>query len=135
MRGILNFAVGIFVVAANGASEVTCATGLYILCARGSGEPAFSPTGIYPNNTGSPGYLALQVAKQIDGSVIDGVVYPATDPLADGTLDLPAYVASEDAGAEAILEQVNQYHLSCPDSKIALMGYSQVCATRVEHLC
>jgi hypothetical protein len=130
MRGSLTTTIGILAATATAAnSNTTCATGLYILCARGSGEAAVSPEGIYPDNTGSPGVLALEVTKQINGSVIAGVIYPATDPIATGNLNLTAYYPSEDAGAKAILEEVNQYHSSCPDSKIALIGYSQVCAT------
>jgi hypothetical protein len=111
------------------AATSSCAKGLYILCARGSGEPAIAPNpGTYPDNTGSPGFLALQIAKQIQGTVIAGVIYPATNPVATGTLDLAAYYSSENAGAKAILEEVNQYHSACPNSKIALIGYSQVCA-------
>lgn len=109
-------------------SNATCATGLYILCARGSGESAISAKGQYPDNTGSPGALALEIAKQVQGSVIAGVIYPAKDPIsAAGDVDLNVYYPSENAGTKAILEQINEYHSSCPSSKIALIGYSQVC--------
>ncbi|KAM0257680.1 hypothetical protein ACHAQJ_004245 [Trichoderma viride] len=118
------------------AATTTCAKGLYILCARGSGEPAIAPNpGTYPDNTGSPGFLALQVAKQVQGTIIAGVIYPATDPLANGTLDLAAYYSSENAGAKAILEEVNQYYSACPNSKIALIGYSQGAQVVQDALC
>lgn len=134
MRGFLTITVGVWVAFATAAkySNATCATGLYILCARGSGEPAISAKGQYPDNTGSPGTLALEVAKQVQGSVIAGVIYPATDPIAaTGDVDLSVYYPSEDAGAQAILEQMGEYHSSCPSSKIALIGYSQVCTTSI----
>lgn len=129
MRAVLAATVGIGALASTATAAITCAKDLYILCARGSGEPAVAPNpGTYPDNTGSPGFLALQVAKQIPGTVIAGVIYPATNPVATGTLDLDAYYSSENAGAKAIVEELNQYHSACPDSKIALIGYSQVCA-------
>lgn len=125
MRGLLTTTISILAATATAAgANVTCATGLYILCARGSGETQ-------PVNTGSPGLIAQEVAKQVKGSVIAGVIYPATDPTdptAPGGVNLTVYYPSENAGAKAILEEVNQYHSSCPDSKIALIGYSQVCA-------
>lgn len=108
-------------------SNVTCATGLYILCARGSGEPVVTPNGASPDNTGSPGVLALEVAKQISGSSVAGVIYPAANPISDtGDVDLSVYYSSENKGAAAILQEVKQYHTACPQSKIALIGYSQV---------
>jgi acetylxylan esterase len=134
-------AIGVLAVTATAASSnTTCATGLYILCARGSGEPAVAPN--LTDYTGSPGLVANAVAKQINGSVIAGVVYPATNPVPDNlnltnpgalkSLNLTSYYLSENLGASAILEEVNQYHSSCPDSKIALIGYSQVCPSRIE---
>jgi hypothetical protein len=135
MRGLPTIIICVLAATATAAkySNATCATGLYILCARGSGEPAISAKGQYPDNTGSPGTLALEVAKQVQGSVIAGVIYPARDPIsAAGDVDLNIYYPSENAGTKAILEQINEYHSSCPSSKIALIGYSQVCATDIE---
>ncbi len=128
MRGVLATTIGALAVTATAAgSNTTCAGSLYILCARGSGELAVAPkAGTYPDNTGSPGILALQVASRIEGTVIAGVIYPATDPTATGALNITSYELSENAGAKAIVEEVNQYHSACPDSKIALIGYSQV---------
>lgn len=128
MRGVFVPVIGALAATATAASSnTTCAEGLYILCARGSGEPAVAPkAGTYPDNTGSPGVLALQVAQQIKGTIIAGVIYPATDPTATGALNLTAYELSENTGAKSIVEEVNQYHSACPDSKIALIGYSQV---------
>lgn len=135
MRGFLAITTCVLAATATAAkySNATCATGLYILCARGSGEPAVSVKMEYPDNTGSPGALALEVAKQVQGSVIAGVIYPAKDPIsAAGDVDLTVYYPSENAGTKAILEQINEYHSSCPSSKIALIGYSQVCTTSIE---
>ncbi|KIW52425.1 hypothetical protein PV05_08061 [Exophiala xenobiotica] len=137
MRGVLATTIGALAVTATAAgSNTTCAGSLYILCARGSGELAVAPkAGTYPDNTGSPGILALQVASRIEGTVIAGVIYPATDPTATGALNITAYELSENAGAKAIVEEVNQYHSACPDSKIALIGYSQGAQVVQDALC
>ena len=118
MRGIL-LTVGLFA-AATAAKSSNCTDGLYMIVARGSGEPAAAnPNGLYPKNTGSAGYLANLIAAQINGSEIMGVEYPAT-------LENPPYQQSENDGAAAMLQLVNEYHSSCPGSKMALLGYSQV---------
>ncbi|KIW36239.1 uncharacterized protein PV06_11486 [Exophiala oligosperma] len=137
MRGVFVPVIGALAATATAASSnTTCAEGLYILCARGSGEPAVAPkAGTYPDNTGSPGVLALQVAQQIKGTIIAGVIYPATDPTATGALNLTAYELSENTGAKSIVEEVNQYHSACPDSKIALIGYSQGAQVIQDALC
>ncbi|KAL7791477.1 cutinase domain-containing protein [Trichoderma ceciliae] len=139
MRGVLAATLGVLssaVVAITPVSNTTCARSLYILCARGSGEPAIAPkAGTYPDNTGSPGYLALQVAKQVQGTVIAGVIYPALDSTAMGAPSLTVYTSSENAGAKAIVEEVKQYHAACPNSKIALIGYSQGAQVIQDALC
>jgi hypothetical protein len=139
MRGFLTTTIGVLAATATAASSnTTCATGLYILCARGSGEPPVAPPKANLTlNTGSPGILANLISNEISGSVIAGVAYNATNPFPDTfnfsdptaiqNLNLSSYYTSENSGASAILDEVNQYHSSCPDSKIALLGYSQVC--------
>ncbi|KAJ5201463.1 uncharacterized protein N7498_006126 [Penicillium cinerascens] len=117
MRGFL-VTIGLFA-AAIAAKSSNCADGLYMIVARGSGEPAAaSPKGLFPKNSASAGYLAQLIAAQINGSEIMGVEYPATE-------DNPPYQQSESDGATAMLQLVNEYHSSCPDSKMALLGYSQ----------
>ncbi|RFU27965.1 hypothetical protein B7463_g8372, partial [Scytalidium lignicola] len=147
MRGLLPTAIGALAATANAASSnTTCATGLYILCARGSGESA-DPVPKYhiPAFTGSIGAIAIGIAKEITGSVVAGVDYPATNPIPDTfnfsdptaikNLNLSSYERSEDQGTSAILEEVNRYHSSCPDSKIALLGYSQGAQVVRDSLC
>lgn len=125
-------------------SDVTCATGLYIITVRGSGEPVNGSAEGFPDiplYSGSPGYLAFQgITPQIPGSVIVGLPYQAVDPL-NATLEaqpvitqaelhalnLTDYFTSENNGTKALIDQVNEYHEACPDSKIAILGYSQVC--------
>jgi len=119
MRGILVTA-GLLATAA-AAQNSNCTDGLYMIVARGTDEPAAaSPKGLYPENTGSPGYIAELIAAQIKDSQIMGVKYPAS-------LEDPSYVQSENDGAATMLQMVNDYHSSCPGSKMALLGYSQVC--------
>lgn len=118
-------------------SNVTCATGPYILVARGSGEPSTSPNPKYPYQlyTGQAGYIAAAVQKQIKGTIVAGVDYQAFDPIGDvnditqilATLNLTGYYPSEKQGAKAFQDDINQYHAACPDSKIVIIGFSQVC--------
>lgn len=116
MRGIL-LTVG-FLAVATATKNPNCTDGLYMIVARGTGEPAAaSKDGLYPENSGSPGYLAQLIAAQIKDSKIMGVDYPAT---------LNDYVQSENDGANVMLQLANEYHSSCPGSKMALLGYSQV---------
>lgn len=117
MRGIL-IKAGFWAVA-TAAANSNCTDGLYMIVARGTDEPAAaSKDGLYPVNTGSPGYLAQLIEAQIKDSLIMGVEYPAT---------LNDYVQSENDGATTMLQLAKEYHSSCPDSKMALLGYSQVC--------
>ena len=117
-------------------SNITCATGPYILVTRGSGEPSFSPDSKYPyvKDTGEAGFIAAAVKEQIKGTVIAGVAYPAFDPIGDvnnttqilAALNLTGYYPSEKQGAQAFEDDINQYHAACPDSKIVIIGFSQV---------
>lgn len=143
MRGLLATAIGALAATATAASSnITCATGLYMLCARGSGEANQTAFENITNYSGTPGYMAGKIALQIPGSVISGVVYPATDPLTLAmesqatidptelkTLNLTGYYHSENNGTTTLMQDVIQYHAACPDTKIALLGYSQVCTT------
>lgn len=117
MRGLL-LTLG-FLAVATATKNTNCTEGLYMIVARGSDEPAAaSKSGLFPANSGSPGYLAQLIAAQIKGSKIMGVEYPAT---------LNNYIPSENEGANVMLQLANDYHSSCPGSKMALLGYSQVC--------
>jgi hypothetical protein len=105
------FAVG--TLAQKRASDVECADGLYMIAARGTGED---------KGTGVIGKIAENVAKRVKGSVIEPLDYPAS-------WQDPDYEESEAAGVKALTAAVNDYHSSCPDGKIAVFGYSQVCFT------
>lgn len=139
MRGVLaTLAAGsVATAAAAGSSNnLTCATGLYLLCGRPSGAPAISPDpATEPNNTTGVGFVATKIAAQIPGSIVAGIQYPATDPTPNGQLNLTAYELSDNIGAKATIDQVTAYHAACPDTKIALIGFSQGAQIISDALC
>lgn len=128
MRGAIALSISaLAATAASAASNTTCAS-LYILCAKGSGEPVKANNASIPDNVGTPGAIALGIQAALPGVVIAGVDYPAYDPVVSYSplkLDLTKYYPSENTGAKNMLEDVVKYNEACPDSKIALMGYSQ----------
>ncbi|KAL6894740.1 cutinase domain-containing protein [Trichoderma evansii] len=131
MRVALLITVGAAVVQAGGG----CApSGLYMICARGSGEPAnYTDPSRYTINTGAAGYLAAQIALHVPESIIEGVDYPATSPTSE--TNLTSYYASENAGAKAIVDLIIEYNSTCPGGKIALIGYSQGAQLVQDALC
>ena len=90
------------------AANASCATGVYMIVARGSTEAA---------GEGITGTVATSVQQAVPGSSSVGVDYPAT---------LTDYLASEASGVAAMTSMIQSYVASCPDSKIALLGFSQV---------
>lgn len=84
-----------------------CAT-VNIVVARGSLEA---------QGAGLLGNLANQTAAQIPGSVITPLVYPA---------QLDPYPPSVSAGVRNMTDLLVQQVRSCPQTKLVLMGYSQV---------
>lgn len=94
--------------AVTAASAPTCAKGLYMVVARGSEEAP---------GTGVTGNLTSQIAAKVPGSQVAAVDYPAT---------LNDYESSEGKGVQAMQKLLNAYGQACPDSKIAILGYSQV---------
>jgi hypothetical protein len=86
----------------------SCVTGVHIIVARASGEQ---------QGEGIIGQVASNVVNQIPGSDSIAVNYPAT---------LYNYQSSESQGVTAMTNLIEQYTSSCPNSKIVLMGYSQV---------
>jgi hypothetical protein len=96
---------------AQGAAAVECVDGLYMIVARGTGEPY--------DTAGDLERVAKRVAERIDGSAISPVHYPAT-------FTNPWHVESIRDGAIDARAKITEYAKSCP-GKIALLGYSQVC--------
>ncbi|EFQ35915.1 cutinase [Colletotrichum graminicola] len=119
MRTTTAFAVAGFLTASASAqdSAATCATGIHLIVARGSNEPA---------GVGRIGSVANGVVASIPGSQIEAINYPAT---------FDNYSTSVAAGAEAMKIALTQYSSQCPNSKIALLGYSQGAQVVGDTLC
>lgn len=93
-------------------SSLECTTsGGHIIVTRESGAPS---------GTSAMNIIALGVTNQCPGSDIAETPYPA---------ELDPYLSSEQEGVGNLTELVLDYQSCCPDSKIVLMGYSQVRST------
>lgn len=90
------------------AQQCPTGSGVGMIVARASTEAP---------GTGVIGSVANDVAKQIPGSTITAVDYPAT---------LENYTTSEGQGVAAMTVLVQNFTTSCPGAKMVLMGYSQV---------
>ncbi|PHH91388.1 hypothetical protein CDD83_643 [Cordyceps sp. RAO-2017] len=97
----------------------SCATGLHLIVARGTSEP---------KGAGVTGLLADRIERQIAGSRVAPLDYPAT-------LSKPDYEDSVAAGVQAMRSAVEQYAQECPRSKVAIMGYSQGAQVSMDTLC
>lgn len=89
-------------------ANATCAP-IHIIAARASTE---SP------GPGVIGSLATLIENDHSGTTLESVNYPAT---------LDNYASSSAQGTAALTSQLTAYVNSCPDSKVILLGYSQVC--------
>ena len=96
-----------------------CAKGLYILYARGTGEP---------QDTGMTHGISVDIAKRIPGSKVVPVVFPAT-------FTAPPYQDSVADGVKNMQERILQYAKDCPDGKMALLGYSQGAHVTMDSVC
>lgn len=110
MRGLAASTSALLVAAAGTAAAADCYDGLYLIVARGTGEP---------KGPGSMGIIADDIAESIGDSKVLGLDYPAT-------FSDPDYDDSETTGAETLQKVLTKYVGGCPDSKVAIMGYSQV---------
>ncbi|KAK1983627.1 cutinase [Colletotrichum cereale] len=98
-------------------STATCATGVHVVVARGSTEAV---------GTGLMGIVARGVVAAIPGSQIESLAYPAT---------LDNYSTSVATGTEAMKVALTLYNSRCPDSKVALLGFSQGAHVIGDTLC
>ncbi|TWU71995.1 hypothetical protein ED733_003056 [Metarhizium rileyi] len=97
-----------------------CAQGLYIVTVRGTGEE---------QGIGAAGTLiGRKVAEKIKGSKVVALEYPAT-------FAEPSYPLSVGNGTKNLTELLEDYHKSCPDGKIAIVGYSQGAQVSLDTLC
>ena len=95
-----------------GAAQGACTTaGAHFIVARASTEPP---------GTGIIGVIARRAARQLAGSDVVAVDYPAE------LSSLAVYIESETQGVVEMTRLVNEYAVACPASKIVIMGYSQV---------
>ncbi|KJZ73308.1 hypothetical protein HIM_07312 [Hirsutella minnesotensis 3608] len=119
------FAASIAALAAGAASAAaqgnvtSCASGLYLLVARGTTEPP---------GPGISGDLADNIAEEIKGSEVVSLDYPAT-------LFDPDYKDSVALGARGMHDEVEEYAKLCPRSKIAIIGYSQGAQLTMDAFC
>lgn len=90
--------------------EFQCAEGLQVFISRGTGEE---------QGPGESGKLGEAIADRIPGTNITSNPYPAT-------FDDPIYFESVLFGTLALGVMLTAYVTACPDSKIAVIGYSQV---------
>lgn len=95
--------------AANASTAVGCSGGLQILLARGTGEKL---------NSSIANRVAEGIIDRIPNSNLTSLDYPAT-------FTNPPYTSSVDEGVNILKNALDSYHSSCPDGKIAVIGYSQ----------
>ena len=91
-------------------STVECFDGLKMFVYRGTSEDP---------GVGETGKVVEVIAQRINGSDYEANPYPATG-------DNPNYFISVANGTAVLKQLVVEYAESCPESKMALFGYSQV---------
>ena len=87
--------------------QSSCAA-IHIIAARGSTEAP---------GPGSLSTLATLIQAAYPGTDLESIVYPAL---------LYPYDESSSNGTAAVTSQLTEYVNECPDSKVVLIGYSQV---------
>lgn len=90
-----------------------------MIVARGTGEP---------QGTGHTGLLAERIQKEIDGSQTVPLDYPAS------FMD-PPYDESVGGGVKAMQTALDNYTAACPDSKVAILAYSQGAQVSMDAIC
>lgn len=93
-----------------GTPDIQCAKGLQMFVSRGTGEDS---------GPGVTGALAKRIIDRIPGSSMLPTNYPAS-------YDDPIYFESVVNGTVTLRATIEAYIDACPDSKIAVFGYSQV---------
>jgi acetylxylan esterase len=73
---------------------------------------------------GSAGALVQQVQSAYPGSTAEAITYPACG--GQSSCGGVAYGDSARQGTAAVASAVNSFNQRCPDTKIVLIGYSQV---------
>lgn len=117
MRGIFELALAATSVFKRQADAPACATSLHMIVARGSNEPA---------GLGRITAVVGNVTLLLPGSDYEAIDYPA---------DLFNYVESVAKGTDEFVKLVGEYHTTCPDTPIALLGYSQGAHALMDAVC
>lgn len=110
---VLATIASLYSIASTSSSPNVCANGVHIIVARGTNEP--------------PGAgLIESVVRGVAAAVPDSQITP---------LDYPAafdnYSASVAAGVDSLKTELAEYSSRCPQSKVALMGFSQVRSSNI----
>ncbi|PPJ59958.1 hypothetical protein CBER1_09889 [Cercospora berteroae] len=92
--------------------QSSCASGVYMIVARGSGEP---------QGPGRLSQVVQLIGQKILGSVFTSVVYPAN--IID--FGAPAYPFSVREGIQEVQRLIEARVNQCPKERIVLLGYSQ----------
>ncbi|CAK1365359.1 unnamed protein product [Cercospora beticola] len=92
--------------------QSSCASGVYMIVARGSGEP---------QGPGRLSQVVQLIGQRIPGSVFTSVVYPAN--IID--FGAPAYPFSVREGIREVQRLIEARVNQCPNERIVLLGYSQ----------
>ncbi|KAM3425950.1 hypothetical protein MY4824_010134 [Beauveria thailandica] len=112
-------AAGAAPVEANTNNATGCASGVYLIVARGTGEAV---------GEGKPGQVADLVAKRVPGSASVAVDYPATaiKRRSSSVVSRALYPFSVARGITDTKNKIQDYVAKCGNtSKIALVGFSQ----------
>jgi acetylxylan esterase len=81
-----------------------------------------------PAGYGSAGTFVNLILNAYPGSTAEAITYPA----AGGTN--AAYASSVQQGTQNIANQINNFNKQCPNTKLVVVGYSQVSRSRVPGL-
>lgn len=117
IAGLLVAAVAAQTPDASLAPPTSCAPGVQIFAARGTTEAP---------GVGKIQTVAGNVTAAIPGSAVTAVDYPAT---------FDDYAQSVATGSSDLGQLVKDYVKMCPDSKIALLGYSQGAQAVADLIC
>ncbi|KAI9155763.1 Acetylxylan esterase [Paramyrothecium foliicola] len=105
-------------------STIRCAPGLKMFVSRGTSEPM---------GFGETGKLVEPIKRAIEGSISEYIAYPASN--GNATNGLPNYYQSVGNGTILLRRRITEYAEACPDSKIAVFGYSQGAQIASNNFC
>ena len=119
MKGVLALTAVVAASAAGVAAQdaEACSTGIHMIVARGSTETP---------GLGKIGVVAGNASLVVPGSTSAAVDYPAS---------LGDYDDSVEEGRVNIVRMISEYTTRCPESKIALLGYSQGAHVVMDAIC